>query len=355
MLHVGGSLLQWDLMALDAPLVHAPVFQSGPWINAPSPPNWLDSSAQALVVSFLDFTCINCLRTLPYLRAWHRMYAPHMSLIAVHTPEFSFAHDPDWVAQAAGRLGVRWPILMDNQQTHWTAWAVHGWPTLFVIDRDGFIRLAHAGDRGYSRIETALRNLVQQALPLITLPTPLGLVRQQDEPNAVCMPITPELQADEVNRRISEPVEDPPVMPLAMGAIAEGDGYRLEGDWQRAGDGWRLAGGSGDIFLTFRAAEVHAVLAPASWLGSRHPEPADSPTIGLELDGGPPAVGRIGADVFRTSSGAGLRLDAPRLYNLIQDSTVNQHKLRLRFDHAGPTFYAFSFGSCLMPPLHPSS
>lgn len=345
----GCSLLQWVLMALDSPLVHAPDLQSGIWINAPSRPAWQDSDAGALIVSFSDFTCINCLRTFPYLRAWHRMYAPHLFLITVHTPEFSFAHDPHWVTRSSRRLGIRWPILMDNQQIQWTAWAVKAWPTLFIVDRSGFIRLTHAGDHGYASAESALRILLRNALSELTLPEPLGSLRPEDEPGAVCVPTTPELQADEVNQFVSTQGLNP------FRESATPDGYRLVGDWARNADGWQLMQAPGAINLTYHAAEVHALLAPASETSLVDADHPGDPIVHLEFDGRPPTGGMLGTDVFQTSSGAGLRLDITRLYNLIKDSEVDQHELRLSFARPGPTFYAFSFGSCLTPPIDPSS
>jgi hypothetical protein len=300
-------------------------------------------------VSFSDFTCINCLRTLPYLRAWHRMYAPHLVLITVHAPEFSFAHDPRWVAQSSRRLGIRWPILMDNQQIHWTAWAVDAWPTLFVVDRSGFIRMNHVGDRGYASVESALRTLLGTSSSDISLPEPLGSVRPEDEHGAVCLPITPELQADEVNRFFSTQGTNPDQ------EYASDDSYQLVGDWARNADGWQLIQAPGAISLTYHAAEVHALLAPAPEEDLVDGDHACDPVIRLELDGQPPTRGLLGADVFQASSGAGLRLDVPRLYNLVRDSKVDQHALRLSFARPGPTFYAFSFGSCLLPPIDPSS
>lgn len=343
------SLLQWGLMALDSPLVHAPALQTGVWINTPSRPAWQDSDAQALVVSFSDFTCINCLRTLPYLRAWHRMYAPYLFLMTVHTPEFSFAHDPHWMAQISRRLGIRWPILMDNQQREWTAWAVKAWPTLFVVDRPGFIRLTHVGDRGYADVESALRTLLHEAVADISLAEPLGSVRAEDALGAVCLPVTPELQADEVDRFFS-------IQGMSSSQpLAAKDGYQLVGDWTRQADGWGLRQAPGAIRLTYHAAEVHALLAPAPIEEMVAAEATRDPVVRLELDGRPLAGDMFGADVFQDSSGASLRLDVPRLYNLVRDSKVDQHELRLSLSQPGPTFYAFSFGSCLEAPIDPSS
>lgn len=341
-------------MALQPPVVHAPDIQNGVWINAASPPDWRATGASALLVSFSDFTCINCLRVLPYVRAWQRMYAPHLFCLTVHTPEFSFARDLSWVTQAAGRLGIRWPILVDNQQTHWTAWAVRAWPTLFLVDRAGFIRMTLAGDRGYPDFEAAMRSLLEQGRPGHELPEALGVVLAEDFPGAVCLPVTPELQADEVNRAIPTLRSGPREGNSPTDYQAPEEGYRFEGDWVRRDDGWQLAGDSGAIHLTYTAAEVHIVLAPP-----KDEPPGDSrrgdPTIKVQLDGNSLTTGRFGKDVFRTAAGTGLRLDVPRLYNLINSSSVEPHELGLSFSQPGSTFYAFSFGSCVMPPIPPTS
>jgi hypothetical protein len=337
-------------MTPDPPLVHAPDLQSGFWINTPSPPNLPDSDTGALLVTFSDFTCINCLRTLPYLRAWHRMYASLISVVTVHTPEFSFAADSNWVTVAAQRLGVRWPILMDERQKHWTAWTVKAWPTAFLVDRDGYIRMRHVGDRGYADLEDTFRKLISQTLPGNDLPAPLGSLRPEDETGAVCYPVTPELQADEAE--VSWPSEGPIHERTPTVPTSPGDGYHLDGAWTRIGDGWELSEAPGAIVLVYSASEVNAVLAPkTSDLGE--PTQVD-PRVRLELDGRPPPKGEFGSDLFQTSSESGLRLDIPRLYNLVRHTSVERHELRLQFPQPGARFYAFSFGSCLMPSNHPS-
>jgi hypothetical protein len=341
-------------MDLDPPLVHAPEIPAGPWIGTPPPLPWSESDQQVLVVGFWDFTCVSCLRTLPYLRAWNRIYSPYILMIGFHTPEFSFARDARWVKSAAGRLGIRWPILTDNQQDQWTRWTVPAWPTVFLVDADGFIRLRHSGDAGYGAVEDCLRTLLQDRSPEEELPPPVGSLREEDEPGAVCFPVTPELQADEAGLPVqglaaAMAIQHPPEPSKAIR-----DGYDLDGDWIRIDDGWRLEHGSGRLTLTYAAAQVFAVMAPdrAGEAGSEGV--LDYPTIVLELDGRTPDGECFGEDVFRTQAGAGLRLDMPRLYNLVKDTTVSRHELCLRFAEPGPTFYAFSFGSCLMPPTDPS-
>jgi thiol-disulfide isomerase/thioredoxin len=340
-------------MLLDPPLVHAPDLQIGSWINAASPSPW-DENASATLVEFWEFTCVNCHRTLPYLRAWHRQYAPRVAVVGIHTAKFSFGHDSRWVLLAARRLGLRWPIAVDYQQSQWTAWAVKAWPTLFLVDCAGYVRLRHSGDRGYPTLESALRTLMREANPGLDLPEPVGILRPEDEPNAVRVPVTPELQADDAYRTVGPRV--PPAQESAMKEdLVELDGgYRLEGDWVRADDGWFLRTAPGAIILTYSAAQVHAVLAPDRHTDEPGAPLADPPTLQLELDGGPLEGSQFGSDVFRNRRGTGLRLDAPRLYNLVRESKVSRHELRLGFDRPGSTFYAFSFGSCVMPSIQPS-
>jgi thiol-disulfide isomerase/thioredoxin len=148
-------------MALDPRTVRAPEFPRVEWLNSPDPLIMADFRGRTVLVDLWDFTCINCLRTLPYLRDWHERYqAAGLIIIGVHTPEFAFGRSASLVRSALGRLGVRWPVALDNDQEIWTAYANHAWPTAYLVDADGYLRARHPGDAGYHRLEADLRQLL---------------------------------------------------------------------------------------------------------------------------------------------------------------------------------------------------
>lgn len=130
------------------------------WIN--SPPLTLDQlKGKVVLIDFWTYSCINCLRTLPYLEKWDARYRDKgLVIIGVHTPEFEFEKDKANVADAAKRLGVLYPIAQDNDYKTWKAFNNHYWPAHYLIDRNGDLRMVHFGEGAYLETENALRELL---------------------------------------------------------------------------------------------------------------------------------------------------------------------------------------------------
>ena len=107
---------------------------------------------KVVLVDFWTYSCINCLRTLPHLKAWDAAYrSSGLVIVGVHTPEFAFEHVPANVRAAVKRLGVRYPVAIDNDFGTWTAWGNQYWPAEFLVDRNGRVRHGHFGEGGYER------------------------------------------------------------------------------------------------------------------------------------------------------------------------------------------------------------
>ncbi len=183
--------------------VRAPRFPAniGPWLNSPPLAGWRGA---VTLVDFWTYSCINCLRTLPALRAWHAIYAPvGLTSIGIHTPEFPFEHEPDNVARALRELGVAYPVVLDNEQAFWGAFANRAWPHRYLIDREGRIVHDHAGEGGEAATERAIRAALAadgRALPAPVYLAPDGepltaALAVDDAPGAVCLPGSPELFA----------------------------------------------------------------------------------------------------------------------------------------------------------------
>jgi thiol-disulfide isomerase/thioredoxin len=135
-------------------MVHLPSFSSATtWIGSrPLTPE--DLRGQVVLVDFWTLTCINWLRTEPYVRAWSNAYRDDgLVVIGVHTPEFSFEHDPDLVRSAVAARDINYPVVVDNEYGVWTAFSNHYWPALYFVDRDGIIRDQHFGEGRYERSE----------------------------------------------------------------------------------------------------------------------------------------------------------------------------------------------------------
>ncbi len=334
-------------MILDRPLVRAPEFPHDGWINTPEPPTLRSLRGRAILIHFWDYTCINCLRTFPYLRAWHARYtALGLQLIGVHTPEFSFARERSQVEAAAGRLGIRWPVVLDNDQALWQAFANRAWPGLYLIDAQGYVRYRQVGEGAYRQLERGIQEVLSETHPELDLPEPVPPVRPEDAPGALCLPTTPEIHADAAGN-LELPTRVPLMLSMPESRLERH--FYLEGLWHWTGEGVTLAGERGRLALPYRAADVYAVLAPSPdsvsmALGLDRPL-----TVALEQDGAPLPQDHFGQDVFLDAGLARLRVDVPRLYHLVRNPDVRLRELTLAIQGPGLTVYAFSFGSCLAP------
>ncbi|MEO6256938.1 MAG: cytochrome c biogenesis protein CcdA, partial [Sphingomicrobium sp.] len=135
----------------------------GPWIN--SPPLTRESlRGKVVVVDFWTYSCINCLRSIPYVRAWHNQYAKDgLVVIGVHAPEFAFERNPANVRQAVADLGIRYPVALDNDYKLWSALKNNYWPAHYFIDAAGRVRFHHFGEGGYAQSEKVIRQLLAEA------------------------------------------------------------------------------------------------------------------------------------------------------------------------------------------------
>ena len=143
---------------------HLPSFDGATgWLNSePLTPEGL--RGRVVLVDFWTYTCVNWLRTLPYIRAWAAKYADQgLTIIGVHTPEFGFEHDVENVRAQAHELGVEYPIALDNDYGVWTAFANHYWPAVYIADPEGRIRYHHFGEGEYAMTEMVIQQLLTDA------------------------------------------------------------------------------------------------------------------------------------------------------------------------------------------------
>jgi thiol-disulfide isomerase/thioredoxin len=326
------------------PLVKAPDFPPGVWLNTLDPPTLAGQAGKVTLIDIFDFTCINCIRTLPYLRAWQERYESHgLNIIGIHTPEFKFAHDPKVVKAGVNRLGVHWPVILDNDQTLWTAYANRYWPSLYLIDANGKICYRHVGEGNYKSIEIAIQEMLQPLDSNIELPDLLPSIRPEDAEGAFCAPTSPEFQLGAVDQ-IEADQEKSKVFQLPE--VLESDRIYLDGSWRVTQDGITLTGEKGEIALRYKAARVHVVLAPKPDDREHLPFTDEPLYIQVLQDGEPLERSRFGEDILADGVNARFRVAFPRLYSLVENPMVESHHLRLKITGPGLSFYAFSFGSC---------
>jgi thiol-disulfide isomerase/thioredoxin len=334
-------------MELQSPTVRAPEFPDSIWVNTLRPITIASLKGSVVLIQIWNFTCINCLRTLPYLRAWHQRYSEcGLTIIGVHTPEFSFARDGNQVKSAVGRLGISWPVVLDNDQMIWQAYANRSWPSIYLIDAKGYLRYKHAGEGGYAQTEVAIQTLLEIIHPQLQFPDPLAPLRKEDSPGAVCYPTTPELQLDSIGNS-QKPVKTPALFNFPQ--LRMDDFIYLDGWWQQSNDGITLASEHGALLLRYHAASVNGIFSPS-------PDPVDQALdlidpllISIFQDDEPLPKEYYTEDLFSQDGEAFLRVDQARSYALTQNPDVQNHELVVKILGIGFTFYAFSFGSCLDP------
>jgi len=314
-----------------------PVGRPAPEIRAKG---WLNSAAlsagdlagKVVVYDFWTYSCVNCVRTLPYLRAWHDRYrADGLVLIGVHSPEFDFEKDHDNVEKAVSRLEVTWPVALDDDMLVWDAFANRFWPAKWITDRQGRIRYFHPGEGNYAETENVIRTLlgVDAASP-----------RAHD-------PEDPKGPPDEVLRNITQET----YLGTERGSVAEegehtyGPGEArlhqaaLTGTWHGEAERIRSVSSDASLSLRYLAREVNLVMARSAPDGA----PVD---VTVELDGKPLPEGFRTSDTRVDDRGATyIRVEASDLYRLALGPRVAQHTLRLTPRDPGLEAFAFTFGA----------
>jgi thiol-disulfide isomerase/thioredoxin len=321
--------------------LHAPELAPGLWIQGPEVSIGFSRGA-VILIEFWESTCVNCLRTLPYLKAWHERYAGRgLLVVGVHTPEFDFTADPEVVAGIVAAEGIAYPVLLDRDKATWQRFANHYWPSRYLIDARGYLRYEHFGEGAYGDTEDWIQRLLREAGDTAPMPAILEPVRGEDRPGAVCYPATREIHAgfhrgkllapegyrpgEEVRHRDREEGPAPPGMFTARGL------WRHEAEYLEA----REPGA--EIEIVCDAAGVNAVLEPDG-------------EIEIAADGAPVAAAERGADVVERDGRTVAVWDRGRMVRLIGGGTFRRRRLTLRFLAPGIRIYAFSFTSCVQAP-----
>ena len=156
------------------------------WLNS-TPLSFRQLRGRAVLVDFWDYTCVNCIRTLPYVQTWHERYRDKgLTVIGVHTPEFTFAQYESNVERGVREFGLTYPIVIDSNREIWKAFANRYWPTKYLLDKDGYLRYGHFGEGGYAECEQGIQELLREIDPEVELPTLMDPLREEDHLGAVC-------------------------------------------------------------------------------------------------------------------------------------------------------------------------
>ena len=321
-----------------AETILAPELEGGEWVQG-GPVSIRALRGKAIVlVDFWDYTCVNCIRTLPYVSGWHRRYHKDgLVIVGVHAPEFAFAREGSHVKAAIAGFDLGYPVVLDNDYAIWRAYSNRFWPAKYLVDAKGRIRYFHFGEGGYQETETAIQAALRELNPSLDLPPPMEPVRDSDQPGAVCYRVTPELYLGYGRGQFGNPegvVRDRPHEYRDPGRHAEGASY-LTGHWRVDQESARAEGADAAIALRYTAKDVNLVMAPP---------PGAAPRAEITLEAGQ----EPGEDVRHENGRAVITVDRPRMYNLVANNSVVHGSLMLKAEQAGLSAYAFTFVSCVV-------
>lgn len=307
------------------------------WLN--SPPLHMDSMrGKVVLVDFWTYSCINCLRTIPYLKAWYEKYRGQgLIIIGVHSPEFAFEKDENNVRQAVHDLGIAYPVAMDNRFAIWNAFENDAWPAHYLIDGQGRIRDRHVGEGAYEETEQMIQRLLgelHQGVPA----TNSSLVQVSGSGATAAATDTqrsPETYVGygrQENFASPEAIKQDAPAEYSTPRTLDLDQWALSGKWRIAEEDALSLTPGGTISFRFQGRDLHLVL------GSRNRKPI---RFRVTLDGRTPGNDH-GTDVDYQGNGI---IREHRLYQLIRQSgKISVHTFRIEFMDSGVEAFAFTFG-----------
>jgi thiol-disulfide isomerase/thioredoxin len=307
------------------------------WLNSP-PLTPAGLRGNVVLVSFWTYTCINWLRQLPYLRAWHGKYSGHgLVVVGVHTPEFSFEHNADNVRQAVQDMQIAYPVATDNNYAVWSAFGNHYWPALYFADAEEHIRHHHFGEGEYAQSEMVIQQLLAETgssgagTDLVSV-DPRGLEAPADWATLR----SPENYTGYARTEgFASPGGPVPGTPHGY-TVAERLGLNqwvLSGDWTMEAEAATLNAVGGRIACRFCARDLNLVMGPAT--------PGTPARFRVLLDGRPPGTAH-GTDVDGDGHGTATQ---QRVYQLIrQPGPIADRTFEITFSDPGAQAYCFTFG-----------
>jgi thiol-disulfide isomerase/thioredoxin len=297
-----------DLSALD----RAPV-----WLNS-DPLTARELRGRVVLVDIWTYSCVNWLRTLPYVSAWAERYRDRgLVVVGAHCPEFAFEHILDNVRHATRQLGVDYPVVIDNDFDIWQSLANRYWPALYLADRDGQVRFHHFGEGNYEETEQAIQQL-------------LGIDEKTvhvDAKGAAEAADWKTLKSQETYLGYGQGagrVDSPAQLAL--------NHWALSGNWTVEEESALLSAAGGSVTFRFHARDLNLVLAP--------PASGAPASFTVLLDGQPPGNDH-GLDINELGEGT---VDEPRMYQLVRQRRGAERTFEITFLDPGVRAYVFTFG-----------
>ncbi len=299
-------------------------------------PDDLKSEMKGKVVlyDFWTYSCINCIRTFPYLKAWDDKYADKgLLIIGVHSPEFEFEKDINNVKMATQKYGIMYPVVLDSDHQTWNAFGNRYWPAEYITDYLGHIRHTHFGEGDYDQTEKVIQQLLDERAHYLGLNVNANTSLVNLLPHQFSDQQTPELyfgydfatgRSFIGNQQGFQPEK---VVTYSLPSNFVQDHFYLEGDWQNLSDNMKSVSDNGKIILLYYAKDVHVV---ATGPGT---------DIQILLDGNPITGSNAGQDVQNGTA----HIAENRLYNIVSSQQAGAHTLIL-ITKPGFQIYTFTFG-----------
>ncbi|MEW6722332.1 MAG: thioredoxin family protein [Candidatus Micrarchaeota archaeon] len=305
------------------------------YINAPEGFRLSDIRGKVVLVDFWTYSCINCIRTLPYLTAWDEKYRDDgLVIVGVHTPEFEFEKEYANVLAAVEKHGIKYPVVLDNGFSTWRAYNNRFWPHKYLIDADGFIRYDHIGEGAYGETEEMIQKLLAERDAKVEMG---GLVSENITEETPTQATTPEKYlgysfALPRGQNIGNAggLKPGETADYSLPASYQPHVVYLDGSWKSEPEYVELASETGKVVLKYRARNVNIVAEGDS-------------TLSITLDGSVPE-GALGGDVKIAGGKATAGVSEERLYSIVEDEGYSEKTLEMDVSGKGFRLYTFTFG-----------
>ena len=324
------------------------------WINS-EPLTMEELRGQVVLIDFWTYTCVNCIRTLPYIKDWHAKYADErLVIIGVHTPEFEFEKVTENVIRSAQEFELTYPIAQDNDFRTWRAYSNRAWPAKYLIDAQGVVRYSHIGEGAYQETEEQIRGLLEEigrdlsAIPVNDTEAPRFDPRAYLSTDPVER-ITREIYGGFLRNASSSGIyiaheeyydEAEVVHDYEDPGVHINQFLYLHGPWENGLESIRHARTTTDfedyMILRFLATSVNAVFDPAE-VGSYE--------VQVEIDGRPLTEEEAGGDLVVEDDRSYFVVNEPRMYAIVELPEFSNHVLKLSSNSDQFALFAFTFGA----------
>jgi thiol-disulfide isomerase/thioredoxin len=297
-----------------------------------------DLRGKVVLVDFWTYSCINCIRTIPYLNAWYEKYADKgLVIVGVHTPEFEFEKDYNNVQAAVEKFNIKYPVAQDNEKGTWDAYDNRYWPRKYLIDADGYIRYDHIGEGAYAETEKVIQSLLAE----------------RPQYNSANITIDQSISNPESSQSVNfDRINTPELYfgyQYSRAPLGNTEGYRpdqtvnytlpdntkvvpnriyLAGEWKNNADHMELQSQVGYIVLSYSAKAVNIV---AGGKGELH----------ILEDNSPLDYSTRGTDISEDGT---VKIDGQRLYNVVEHGDYGNHQVAIKVAGRGFQIYTFTFG-----------